>query len=78
MGVYSIAEATFDACNRPEKTIFCVLFKDKDAENDNKDIEFNNHQIKSLEMTKKLIKSTGSKVFDTLDEISDYLNDQIS
>jgi len=67
MGVYSIAETVDDSNKRPEKTVFCVLEKDGDA-------EFNKHQIKSLEMTKKMIKENGANAFNTLDEVADFLN----
>lgn len=66
-GVYSIAEATFDACIRPKKTIFCVLNKDAD-------LEFDKHQLKSLDMTKKLIEKAGATVLDNLKDIAIFLN----
>lgn len=66
-GVYSIAEAVYDACIKPEKTIFCVL--EIDDEN-----EFTEHQLKSLKMTSDLIKSCGAIVCDTLIDVSNKLN----
>ena len=67
IGTYSIAEAVDDSNKRPEKTLFCVLEKD-DKE------KFNEHQIKSLDMVKKMIKDNGGKVFETLDEVAEFLN----
>jgi len=66
-GVYSIAEAVHDSNERPEKTIFCYLKTDDKS-------EFDEHQIKSLDMTGKMIKENGAKWFKTLEEVTDYLN----
>lgn len=66
-GVYSIAEVVQDSNERPEKTIFCYIKEDDKA-------EFDEHQIKSLDMTGKMIKENGAKWFKTLDEVADYLN----
>jgi hypothetical protein len=66
-GVYSIAESVYDACMRPEKTIFCVL--DNDDNN-----EWTEHQHKSLEMTKQLIKDCGAYVAKDLDDVVNYIN----
>jgi hypothetical protein len=68
-GIYSIAEAVDDSNKQPEKTLFCVLSKDGED-------EFTKHQNKSLEMTKKMISKNGGKVFETLAEIAEYLNEQ--
>ena len=66
-GVYSIAEIIDDSNKQPQKTIFCVLEEDED-------LKFNEHQLKSLDMVKKMAKNNGAKVFDTLEEIAEYLN----
>lgn len=66
-GVFSIAEAVDDSNKFPQKTLFCVLEKDEDK-------EFEKFQIKSLNSVKKMIKENKGKVFDSLDEIADYLN----
>lgn len=67
IGVYSIAEAVYDACNRPHKTLFCVL--EKDDYN-----EFTEHQLSSLESTRKLIDGCGARVFNSLDEVIAFIN----
>lgn len=67
IGVYSIAEAVYDACKRPGKTLFCVLETDEEY-------EFTSHQISSLKSTEKLIESCGARVFNNLDEIINFLN----
>lgn len=67
IGVYSVAEVVDDSNKRPKKTLLCVLEKDDDK-------EFNKHQMKSLEMTKKMVKENGATVFNNLDEIADFLN----
>lgn len=70
-GVYSIAEATYDACKKPKRTIFCVVDYDSD---ENGEYDFDEHQLKSLEATKELIESCGAKVCDNLFEVADYIN----
>ena len=66
-GVYSIAEVVEDSVKRPKKTLFCVLEKDDDK-------EFEKFQTKSLSQVKKMVEKNGAKVFENLDEISDFLN----
>lgn len=66
-GVYSIAECVYDACNRPEKTLFCVV------ENDDEN-EFTESQLNSLKMTKKMVADCGARVFDTLEDAAEFLN----
>ena len=66
-GVYSIAEVVDDSNKRPNKTIFCYLKKDDDK-------EFEEHQIKSLNMVGEMVSKNGGKWFKNLHEISDYLN----
>jgi hypothetical protein len=66
-GVYSIAEVVDDSNKRPEKTIFCYL-----TEDDGK--EFTKHQLKSLKMVSQMVKENGAKCFESLNEVSDYLN----
>lgn len=67
MGVYSVAEVVDDSNKRPKKTILCVLNKDEDT-------SFNTHQIKSMEMLKQMVKENGAQVFETLSDISKFLN----
>jgi hypothetical protein len=66
-GVYSIAEVIDDSNKRPEKTLFAYLKND-----DGK--EFKEHQIKSLDMVKKMVKENGGKTFDDLEGIASHLN----
>lgn len=66
-GVYSIAEAVDDSNKRPEKTLFCILKQDGDK-------MFDVHQMKSLNMVSKMIQSNGGAVFDSLEDIANYLN----
>jgi hypothetical protein len=67
MGVYSIAEVVDDSNKQPEKTVFCYL-KEDDEET------FNSHQLKSLEMTKRMVKENGAHVFENLSEIAEFFN----
>lgn len=66
-GVYSIAEVVDDSNKRPQATAFCIL-----TEDDNN--EFTEHQIKSLDMTKNMIRNNNARVFDTLEDVANFLN----
>ena len=66
-GVYSIAEVV-DASNKaPERTILCVLDSDGDE-------SWGEFERKSLRAVEKLVKANGACVFDSLDEVSSFLN----
>ncbi len=69
-GVYSIAESVDDSNKRPEKCLFCVL------PTDNK-LSFDKTQLKSLNMVKNMIAENGAKVFDSLEEIAEFLNSTV-
>lgn len=66
-GVYSVAEVVDDSNKRPEKTLFCYLEEDEGS-------KFDEHQIKSLESLKTMIKENGAKTFEELDDIVEFLN----
>ena len=66
-GVYSIAEVIDDSNKRPEKTLFIYL------NNDGND-EFDKAQIKSLDAVSKMIIKNKGKVFNTLEEVAEFLN----
>lgn len=66
-GVFAIAEVVEDSNKRPAKTIFCVLNEDEDT-------KFEGHQIKSLNAVKKLVKDNGAAIFDTLEDVANFLN----
>lgn len=70
-GVYSIAEVTDDANQRPEKTVFCVLDVDP---TDAVAYEFSKGQRKSMKAVEDLVRSRGAKVCSSLDEIAEFLN----
>ena len=62
-GFYSIAEVVDDSNKRPLRTVLCVL---KDG--------FSAAQLKSLEAVKKMVANNGGNVFDSLEEVAEYLN----
>jgi len=64
-GFYSIAEVVDDSNKRPEKTIFCYLEEG-----------FSKHQIKSLQATARMVKENGAKVFTSLEEVAEHLNNE--
>lgn len=66
-GVYSIAEVVDDSNKRPEKTILCVLEEDGEY-------EFNKSALRSLNAVKRMVKNNGAQVFNSLEEIAEYLN----
>jgi len=68
-GFYSVAEVVDDSNKRPKKTLFCYVNKDEGT-------TFSDVQIRSLEQVKKMIKENGGACFDTLKEVTDFLNHQ--
>ena len=68
-GFYSIAEIADDSNKRPGKTVFCFIKEDEGK-------KFSDVQIKSLQQVAKMIKKNGATVFNTLDEVTDFLNHQ--
>ena len=68
-GFYSVAEVVDDSNKHPEKTIFCFIKEDKEK-------TFSDVQKKSLQQVAKMIKENGATVFETLDEVIDFLNHQ--
>jgi hypothetical protein len=66
-GVYSIAEVVDDSNKRPERTLFCIV--DNDDNN-----EFTEHQMKSLKMVKNLVRENNARVFETLEDVAEFLN----
>ena len=71
-GVYSIAEATDDSNQRPEKTIFCFLTEPILTDDGLK--WFNKGQVKSLNAVGKLIEKNGSMWCTTLGDVANYVN----
>ena len=68
-GVFSIAEVV-DASNKsPERTIFCILDEDDGH-------VWSKIQLKSLRAVEKLVRANGAMVFDSLGEITDFLNEK--
>lgn len=66
-GVFSIAEVVDDSNKQPQKTILCVL-------NEDDNLKFEGHQIKSLEAVKKLVENNGAVVFSSLEQTANILN----
>lgn len=66
-GFYSIAEVVDDSNKRPEKTLYCLLTEDAD-------LEFTNHQLKSFIAMNNMLINNGAKVFNSLEEVADYVN----
>lgn len=68
-GVYSIAEVVDDSNKRPAKTVFCFINNDEGN-------TFSDVQVRSLEQVKKMVKGNGATCFDTLHEVTEFLNHQ--
>jgi Nucleoside 2-deoxyribosyltransferase like len=72
-GSFSIAEVVDDSNKRPNKTVFCILNED-DGYLPVTKINFTPVQRKSLVEVEKMVSKNGAKVFNSLDEIAEYLN----
>jgi len=73
MGLYSIAEAVDDSNKRPEKTIICVLRSDYgDTKFDS--LVFLPEQLRSLDQVCAMVTANGGKAFESLMEVTNYLN----
>lgn len=68
-GVFSIAEVVNDSMKMKDKCIFCVT-KEED------DDDFQQHELKSLKATEKLVATNGGTVLSTLGEVVAFLNDR--
>lgn len=71
-GCYSVAEAVDMSNKLPEKLVFVYI----DHYVENKEIrDFTAKMKHSLEVTGRMIKNNGGKVFTSLDEVVDFIND---
>jgi len=68
-GFFSIAEVVDDSNKRPGKAIFCFLKEDEGK-------TFSDVQLRSLEQIAKMVKENGATVFQTLTEVTEFLNHQ--
>lgn len=70
-GVYSIAEVVDDSNKRPEKTLFLNLY-----DNDKQFPHLNEYKqmAHSLKAVENLLKENSVKVFNTLEDIAEFLN----
>lgn len=68
-GVYSIAEVVDDSNKRPEKTLFLNLYKEDDR-------DFTKKMSHSLKAVENLLKSNGARVFDSIETIAEFLNNE--
>jgi len=66
-----IAEVVQDSNLVPDKTIFCVL---KEDNSNGENLIFDVGQLKSLSAVEEMVKNNGVQVFNTLEEIAEYLN----
>ena len=66
-GVYSIAEVVDDSNKRPDRTVFCVLPTDEQA-------EFTKGQLRSLRAVGGMVSRNGAHSFESLDDVADFLN----
>lgn len=65
-GVYSIAEVVDDSNKRPEKTLFCVLYDGVERK-----------MAHSLKAVENLLIENGVKIFHSLEEIAEFLNNEV-
>ena len=68
-GVFSIAEVVDSSNKAPENTILCIITEDNyDGHS------FFDFEKKSLNAVKELVKSNGAYVFDSLEEVAEFIN----
>jgi len=70
-GVSHIIEAVNDSNHWTEKTIFCTLL-------DATDEKFNDHQVKSLIATGKMIRVNGGNWFESEKALLDFIKQRLS
>jgi hypothetical protein len=68
-GVYAIAEVVDDSNKQPQKTVLCVLDEDQGK-------VWLDSQKGSLDAVKRLVEENGVKIFDNLEDVAIFLNDQ--
>jgi hypothetical protein len=77
-GYYSVAEVVDDSNKRPEKTILCILDFDGEGEYNAQHEKhwktWSEHQKKSWEAVKKMVKKNGGTVLKDLNEVAEVLN----
>jgi len=73
-GVYSIAEVVDDSNKKPEKTLFCILYKDVTL--DNTMVSFDEGQMRSLRRVGTMIENNGGHFFNSLDNVAKFLNEK--
>lgn len=71
-GLYSIAELIDDSNKQPNKTLFCILYKDTSEEG--KNIVFMPQIKSSLASVAIMAKANGAKQFETLEDLAYFLN----
>lgn len=72
-GVYSIAEAVDDSNKRPRKTLFCFISSEW---NGSYHKIFDESQKRSLENVCRMVSRNGGLVFNSLEDVAEYLNKQ--
>ncbi len=70
-GVYSIAEVVDDSNKRPEKTLFLNLYEEDER-------DFTKKMSHSLKAVENLLKSNGARVFDNIEAVAEFLNNECS
>jgi len=68
-GFYSVAEVIDDSNKRPGKTLYCFLYDDDGQ-------EFSDVQIRSLKQIGEMVKRNGANFFESLNDVTSYLNNQ--
>lgn len=68
-GFFSVAEVIDDSNKRPDKTIFSILYDDEGK-------KFSETQLTSLKQVGEMVKRNGGKYFETLEEVTNFLNTQ--
>jgi hypothetical protein len=68
-GVYAIGEVVDDSNKRPKKTILCILMDDDG-------LSFSEGKRRSLESVQRMVRGNGAFVFEELNTLAQFLNEQ--
>ena len=66
-GVYGVFELALDSCKRPGTVICCIL-------NERNGLTYEKHMLKNMIKIKKDLIKNGTPVFDTLEDVAEFLN----
>lgn len=77
-GVYSVAEVVDDSNKRPDKTVLCILETDDFVyEGESTQNIWTAPMRHSLKAVENMVRANGAKVFTSLEEVAEHLNESV-